>query len=461
MLTISHGFTAEKLVVDAFNSGVKVASRTTKHAQPLKKLTTKQKAVNRSLYTPSGVSNRVVFSTSYTRPSTQKRFYTTYTEDAEQTEDHSQFHAIPLINANSVEFSNAPLTKIEQEELQGRLKSIDAGGDFAIPTTDSGFKHLLALEPDNEPTIISFLNTFVPAFYNDRVKTVTPAPISIPILPRTGFKQTFMDAHVVSEKGIHYIIEMQAKRHIYFDERALFYACSTYASQIGEENFKDKLWYLKLKPVIALQVLDYDTNRVTGLKEESGVIDTLLQRVRTNPLPEKDFVKHFLMTCQKSAQKLDHLQIVQVELGRVKEKLYPPHKEFTELDWWLSTFKFAGKYTQNYIMELEEQGIIMPKVIKAAFERLRYSKWNPKEIREYKSDVTDRENDALMLEVERAEGRAEGEAKGRAEGRAEGEAERNIEITRKMAGKGMDRELIFELTGLYPEELGKPQNTSE
>ena len=61
----------------------------------------------------------------------------------------------------------------------------------------------------------------------------------------------------------------------------------------------------------------------------------------------------------------------------------------------------------------------------------------------------------------RAEGFAEGEAKGRSEGKAEGEAKGKAEgkaeeralIAKAMIAKGMDRNIISEITGLSDEEL--------
>lgn len=97
--------------------------------------------------------------------------------------------------------------------------------EFAKATTDVSFKQLLDPTKDKE-VIISFLNTFVPQFAKDSVEYIEPASVVIPALPRDGDrkeKATFMDLHVKSKSGASYIIEMQARRHIYFDERALFY----------------------------------------------------------------------------------------------------------------------------------------------------------------------------------------------------------------------------------------------
>lgn len=337
--------------------------------------------------------------------------------------------------------SNAPLTPAETAVLKRRLKTLNASGDYAIPTTDSGFKHLLAYEKGNETVIVSFLNTFIPVFYNDPVKQVFPASTVAPVLKRPGHKQTFMGMHVISERGVHYVIEMQAKRHVNFDERALFYACSTYAQQVPEEMFQEITGYKSLKRVLAIQVLDYDTNRVRGI-QDPDLRDTLVKRVWDNPLPDGEFIKHFLLTCRISQQVIDHLQLVQVELGRVQTRdLYPPKKDFTDLEWWLSIFKSAGQYTQEQIQGLEEQGVHMPDFIKEAFERIRYSRWSPKDIREYKNDVVNRESNAILLAIERSEGREEGEKR------------KAIDVARKLLASNLEDDFIIDTTGLSVAEL--------
>ena len=52
-----------------------------------------------------------------------------------------------------------------------------------------------------------------------------------------------------------------------------------------------------------------------------------------------------------------------------------------------------------------------------------------------------------------AEGRSEGKAEGLAEGEAKGKAEERVLIAKAMIAKGMDRNIISEITGLSDEEL--------
>ena len=51
------------------------------------------------------------------------------------------------------------------------------------------------------------------------------------------------------------------------------------------------------------------------------------------------------------------------------------------------------------------------------------------------------------------EGLAEGMEKGLAEGMKKGMEKRSLEIARKMLAKGMDAEMVMEITGLSAEEI--------
>eukprot|EP01041_Mallomonas_annulata_P012095 gene12095-25367_t len=113
-----------------------------------------------------------------------------------------------------------------------KIELLDEVGQhrYAVATTDSAFKHMLSSSFGHDSAVvISLLDCFIPLFDVDTVKSVREAPTAIPALRKLGEKQTFMDLHVNTNLGSHYIIEMQAQRHLKFDERALFYACGTFA----------------------------------------------------------------------------------------------------------------------------------------------------------------------------------------------------------------------------------------
>jgi len=236
--------------------------------------------------------------------------------------------------------------------------------------------------------IISFLNTFVPNFKDDPVTKVKAAPTTVPALPRVDKdkkeKATFMDVHVKVQSGSSCIVEMQSQRHLMFDERALFYLCSTYARQI--ENLQKKDWYLKLKPTIALQILDYDSNKLRGITHEK-VQDLLQMRSKKNPLPKGQYLKHYIMQDQVSKQALSHLHMIQVELPRYQGSLFPPQADFSITDWWLSILRFSSKYSAKFLEEQESRGIVVPDAILKAFSRLSYKKWNDRMQKEYKFEL--------------------------------------------------------------------------
>lgn len=274
---------------------------------------------------------------------------------------------------------------------------------YARATTDVGFKQLLDPSNDKE-NLLSFLNTFVPDLQNDPATDVDTAPLPIPALPRTGdSKLTFMDMHVTSQKGAHYIVEMQAIRHLMFDERALYYLCNTYGRQLSEKQLKQRDWFLSLKPTIAIQVLDYDTNRVRGLQDKQGIRDSLPDRVKANPMKDGEPIKHFKFQDTLSGQVMDYLQMIQIELPRYPKDLYPPRADFTEKDWWFSVLRYSSLYNPQDIESFKKQGIKLPKFIEKGFERLEVQNWNPQLQNEYRIQAFDRDLYTETLAIERRE----------------------------------------------------------
>lgn len=150
---------------------------------------------------------------------------------------------------------------------------------------------------------------------------------------------------------------------------------------------------------------------VRGLK--AVVPDTLVTRVREHPLPEGEFIKHYMLTDETSGQKIDYLQMVQVELPRAEEKqmLFPPQEGFRLIDWWVSVLRHANNYTDEVIEHFYSQRKIMPENIYKALRRLDLTSWNPRETKEYQEDIARRDLYQTTLAVEREEGMAYGIAK--------------------------------------------------
>lgn len=209
-----------------------------------------------------------------------------------------------------------------------RTKKSLQDGRYASATVDTAFKQLLSPSLDGNKSIIkSFLQTFIPAFENDVIEDVEEAPVAVPALRDEKERHTFMDLHVKSSKGTSYIVEMQAERHDMFDERATYYACYTYSHQLSERVLGQDLWYLNLKPVIALQILDYDSNKIhdpARREKRGGKVATTekmlaFDRVKSHKLLDHQYMKHYMLTDIASKQTIQHLQLIQVELPRAEK----------------------------------------------------------------------------------------------------------------------------------------------
>ncbi|MDR2371994.1 MAG: Rpn family recombination-promoting nuclease/putative transposase [Puniceicoccales bacterium] len=130
-----------------------------------------------------------------------------------------------------------------------------------------------------------------------------------------------MDFHAKTQGRDSVIIEMQARRHIMFDERALYYAAYTYSHQLSEATSGRPDWYEGLKPVYAIQFLDYDTQRIRGIQPRKGEEDLnqlFLQEVQAHPMPEDAFMKYYVMVDRLSGQEVKRgIHLIQIELPRV------------------------------------------------------------------------------------------------------------------------------------------------
>lgn len=309
---------------------------------------------------------------------------------------------------------------------------------YAIATTNTAFKHMMSLSMDSDSSIvISFLNCFVPAFRGDEVSEVKEVHAVIPSSRQQEEKQTFIDFHITSSQGTQYIIKMQAQRHVMFDEVTLFHACATYASQLPENELSTENGYMNLKPVIVVQVLDYDTNRIPGRKEVFR--DTLVKRKKQNRLQNGQFVKKYMFVEEQSGQVIDYLQIIQVESreAAMVKQLFPPGAYFSLSDWWLSILHYANKYTSAIIERLYKEGS-MPIEIYKALNRLDLNKWDSLEREEYQNELIRRDLYATTLAVEREEGKQE--------------VIRAIAL--KMKEEAMPINDIARLTGLSAEVIG-------
>jgi hypothetical protein len=325
--------------------------------------------------------------------------------------------------------------------------------DYASPLLDTGFKQLISLDGEGGDSVaLSILNSLVPDFRKNPIKSLKSAPTDFWLDENQQSRSLSVDFHAKNERGESIIIEMQLRRHIGFDERALFSATRTYSNQIKKKEIESKSghWFEHLKKTYSIQIVNYDSENLKGI-ENPNMKDTLLERAEKHPMLEGQFIKHYLMTDKHSGQEIDHLQMIQIELPRADTimNLFPPRRDFTTQEWWLSIFNHAKKYTQEYIEKLYEEGVMQHEIYEG-LGRMKIDKWNPGLVESYKKDLEEiREFYAPQIVMDLNAARKEG----RAEGRAEGRSEREREMARNALQMGIPINQVSRLTGLSEKEL--------
>ncbi|MDR2724385.1 MAG: Rpn family recombination-promoting nuclease/putative transposase, partial [Holosporaceae bacterium] len=259
--------------------------------------------------------------------------------------------------------------------MKNEFMNFEVTPDYASPLLDTGFKQLLSLEGEGGDAVaVSFLNALVPDFQANPIKSLKSAPTYMRLTEGDESRPLTMDFNAVNNRGESIIIEIQLKRHIGFDERALFYAARTYSNQINEEKKQGQSfpgsWFVHLKKTYSIQVVGYNSAGAIGI-ENTHMKDTLIDRVAAHPMKDGDFLKHYVMTDRFSGQEIDYLQLIQLELPRAEAimNLFPPANGFSLQQWWLSIFNHSKEYTSEYIEQLYKEGI-MPNEIYSGLGRM-------------------------------------------------------------------------------------------
>ena len=117
---------------------------------------------------------------------------------------------------------------------------------------------------------------------------------------------------------------------------------------------------------------------------------------------------------------------------------------------WLYALKNLYKLTQR-------PKALCDKVFDRLFEEAEIARFTPQEQREYEASKMAYRDIKNSIDTAKREGKEEGLAevmeKGLAEGMKKGMEKRSLEIARKMLAKGMDAEMVMEITGLSESQL--------
>ena len=287
------------------------------------------------------------------------------------------------------------------------------GQIYANARIDVAFKRLLG----TDDVVISILNTIVPDFRKDKILKITPNREGIQLLSTNGSTEYFMDYCATTNSGAIVNIEMQNARHLMFDQRALFYLCSIYTGQKTLSEVNEHPWYTGLKKAYSINFLNYDTNKLSGMANNSGVIDVLFESASEHPLDEKQYISHYVMTEKISGRVNDYIQMIQIELPRAETRLdlkklldkinssedpiFSNEGENTGEDseyemmekLWLTVLNHSSEFNENAIRNV-------PEVIQKGLKNLQIDGWKGDDYdkyvgelakyEEYSADVNDR-----------------------------------------------------------------------
>ncbi|MDR2681697.1 MAG: PD-(D/E)XK nuclease family transposase [Holosporaceae bacterium] len=342
---------------------------------------------------------------------------------------------------------------------------------YANFLSNTAFKHLLAVSGRSENlAALSLLNSLIPDFEEDPIRSLEPACTDKEITDANNRTRTLqMDFHAITNRLEHVTIELQLYRHILFDERALAYAAVAYLQQLeGPRKIPASEWYKSLRKTYAVQFLNYDSNKITGIADPY-ITDPMIKRVREHPMKDGYFMKWYVFTDKFSGQEIDHIQLLQIELPRAEMMgLFPPSRDFNEKRWWMSLFNHSKEYSPEFVEKLYREGA-MPQGVYEGLRRMEVKTWNSTLQKKYKEDVEEmREFYAPQIAMDMLDAKNEGIVIGKEEGIAIGEArgkEEGIAIEKrktalKLLAKKMDIADIAEIIGLSIEEIKSLKNVA-
>ena len=275
---------------------------------------------------------------------------------------------------------------------------------YINPFTDYGFKRLFGEEP-NKDLLLDFLNELL----KDQEGKITELsylpneklPISV------GDRKAIFDIYCTNEKGEQFIVEMQKAEQKFFKDRTIFY--STFPIQEQARN-KDRFWNFELKAVYTIGILDF-------VFEES----------------DPDKYRHDVKLTEQETKEVFYKKLTYIYLEM--PKFQKTERELkTRFDKWMFVLKNLPKLDRIPV-KLKE------KIFLKLFKTAEIARLRPEEYQQYEASMN-AYRDIFNIKKTYLE---KGHIKGKIEGK--------MEDAKKMLEKGLDIDLIIEITGLTKEEI--------
>ncbi len=317
---------------------------------------------------------------------------------------------------------------------------------FMNPFTDFGFKRLFGQE-SHKNILIGFLNAlFEGEFVVKDVEYRDKEHLGITSRHRT----VIYDIYCTLDNGKHVIVEMQNKKEVNFDDRALYYAAMSIAAQ-GQRGSD---WVYEVAPIIGIYFLNF---RQEGLgrafRTDFGITKTF------------EMFAHSANDAS-SAQNSSPTVPRKVPFEAKLRMIFLQMPEFTKTESECTTHLEKMAYIMNHMEHLKTIPWAAQDELYAELSTVsNVAALSPKERAIYDETLKQYRDNLATLAASYLDGKAEGfkdgeakgfkdgEAKGFKDGEAKGEKQKSQEIARKMIAKGAEIEFIAEITGLTLAEI--------
>ena len=234
-------------------------------------------------------------------------------------------------------------------------------------------------------------------------------------------KKSIVDVRATLSNGVEVNVEMQNGVANYSEQRCLYYW-----SRIYGNSLKKSKMYTDLKKTICIWFLNEDVYKETKNFETKWHITS----------DDENMKGHFGYM---------EFHVIELQKFRKDATIKPSKKNF-----WLWFLDHTNREMVNLACSKYEE-------IKKAREELDKMTADPairnQLIRDDIAEYDENTRIANAIKKGIAEGKAAGIAEGKAAGIAEGKTEEKIEIARKMKLKGIEADMIAEVTGLSKEEI--------
>jgi predicted transposase/invertase (TIGR01784 family) len=296
---------------------------------------------------------------------------------------------------------------------------------FINPRTDFGFKKLFGPESNGE-ALTSLLNALLePEGLHIASITYLPTELQGETEER---KTTFFDVHCVDKDGRQFIVEIQRRYHLHFEDRLVFYA-----THPTRQQSKKGAWRYDLAPVFIIAFLEFN---LPGSRRPAPVSRARLRYDETFEVFSKNQtyilveIPKFRLKEEKLATLLDKWLFLIRKLERIAR--VPPNMQERPI--------------MKFLEDAELAALSEP-------ERYRYER----SLKIYRDNLLmEYSDEQLRLEaIAKAEAKAEakGMAKGMAEGVSKGQQEEKYKTARNLLDLGFDEAVITQATGLSAETI--------